>query len=206
MPEAATTPEEARLSDRLEGWLRSPEPKTLGSLTELFGQKSFAVLFVLLLAVPALPLPTGGVTHVFELIAMVLALELIIGRRTVWLPERWSQRELSAETRKRFADKLLPRIRWIERHSRARLAFLLSYRLSGVLYGAVTLVLVVTAFVAPPFTGLDTLPSLGVVLISLGVLLEDPILGLAGLLVGAAGVLAVFFLGKEAIHLVRNLF
>jgi hypothetical protein len=206
MPEAATTPEEARLSDRLEGWLRSPESKTLGSLTELFGQKSFAVLFVLLLAVPALPLPTGGVTHVFELIAMVLALELIIGRRTVWLPERWSQRELSAETRKRFADKLLPRIRWIERHSRARLAFLLSYRLSGVLYGAVTLVLVITAFVAPPFTGLDTLPSLGVVLISLGVLLEDPILGLAGLLVGAAGVLAVFFLGKEAIHLVRNLF
>ena len=206
MPEAATTPEEARLSDRLEGWLRSPEPKTLGSLTELFGQKSFAVLFVLLLAVPALPLPTGGVTHVFELIAMVLALELIIGRRTVWLPERWSQRELSAETRKRFADKLLPRIRWIERHSRARLAFLLSYRLSGVLYGAVTLVLVITAFVAPPFTGLDTLPSLGVVLISLGVLLEDPILGLAGLLVGAAGVLAVFFLGKEAIPLVRNLF
>ena len=205
MPEAATTPEEARLSDRLEGWLLSPEPKTLGSLTELFGQKSFAVLFVLLLAVPALPLPTGGVTHAFELIAMVLALELIVGRRTVWLPERWRQRELSAETRKRFADKLLPRIRWIERHSRARLAFLLSYRLSGVLYGAVTLVLVVTAFVAPPFTGLDTLPSLGVVLISLGVLLEDPILGLAGLLVGAVGVLAVFFLGKEAIHLVRNL-
>jgi hypothetical protein len=206
MPEAATTPEEARLSDRLEGWLRSPEPKTLGSLTELFGQKSFAVLFVLLLAVPALPLPTGGVTHVFELIAMVLALELIVGRRTVWLPERWRQRELSAETRTRFADKLLPRIRWIEGHSRARLTFLLSYRLSGVLYGAVTLVLVVTAFVAPPFTGLDTLPSLGVVLVSLGVLLEDPILGLAGLVIGAAGVLAVFFLGREAIHLVRNLF
>jgi hypothetical protein len=44
------------------------------------------------------------------------------------------------------------------------------------------------------------------VLISLGVLLEDPIVGFAGLLIGAAGVLAVFFLGKEAIHLVRGLF
>jgi hypothetical protein len=164
------------------------------------------VLFVILLAVPALPLPTGGVTHVFEVIAMLLALELIVGRRRVWLPERWRERELSAETRQRFAEKLLPRIRWIERHSRARLGFLLNYRFSGVLYGLVTLVLVVTAFVAPPFTGLDTLPSLGVVLISLGVLLEDPVLGLIGLLVGAAGVLAVFFLGKEAIHLVRGLF
>jgi hypothetical protein len=194
-----------RLSDRLELWLRSPEPKTIGSLIDVFEEKSFAVLFVLLLAVPALPLPTGGVTHVFEVIAMLLALELIVGRRRVWLPERWRQRELSADTRQRFAEKLLPRIRWIERHSHAHLGFLLSHRLTGVVYGAVTLLLVVTAFVAPPFTGLDTLPALGVVLISLGVLLEDPILGLAGLLVGAAGALLVFVLGRAAVDAIRDL-
>jgi hypothetical protein len=199
-------PDEERLSDSLERWLRGDEPKTIGSLIDVFEEKSFAVLFVLLLAVPALPLPTGGVTHVFEVIAVLLALELIVGRRKVWLPERWRQRELSGETRMRFAEKLLPRIRWIERHSHAHLGFLLKHRLSGVVFGAVTLVLVVTAFAAPPFTGLDTLPSLGVVLISLGVLLEDPLLGVAGLVIGAAGVLAVFFLGKEAIHLVRGLF
>ena len=89
-------PEGEKLSDRLERWLRSNEPKTIGSLIELFREKSFAVLFVLLLAVPALPLPTGGVTHVFEVIAMLLALELIVGRRQVWLPERWWRRELGA--------------------------------------------------------------------------------------------------------------
>jgi hypothetical protein len=199
-------PEGEKLSDRLEHWLRSEGPRTIGSLIDLFEEKSFAVLFVLLLAVPALPLPTGGVTHVFEVIAMLLALELIVGRRRVWLPERWRRREISRETQDRFADKLLPRIRWIERHSRAHLGFLLGYRLIGVLYGLVTLLLVVTAFVAPPFTGLDTLPSLGVVLISLGVLLEDAILGFIGLLIGAIGVFAVVFLGKEAIHLVSRLF
>jgi hypothetical protein len=195
-----------KLSDRLERFLSGDEPRTIGSLVDVFEEKSFAVLFVLLLAIPALPLPTGGVTHVFEVIAMLLALELIVGRRRVWLPERWRQRELSAETRQRFAEKLLPRIRWIERHSHAHLGFLLSHRLTGVVYGAVTLLLVVTAFVAPPFTGLDTLPALGVVLISLGVLLEDPILGLAGLLVGAAGALLVFFLGRAAVDAIRDLF
>ncbi len=164
------------------------------------------MLFVFLLAIPALPLPTGGVTHAFEVIAMLLALELIAGRSRVWLPERWRQREISAEMRERLAEKLLPRIRWVESHSHARLAFLLSYRATGILYGAVTLALVITAFLAPPFTGLDTLPSLGVVLLSLGVLLEDPILGLLGLVVGAAGVLAVFLLGKEVLHLVRSIF
>ena len=199
-------PEGERLSDQLEGWLRSEEPKTIGSLIDVFEEKSFAVLFVLLLAVPALPLPTGGVTHVFEVIAMLLALELIVGRRCVWLPERWRTREIGMPTRERFATALLPRIRWIERHSHARLGFLLDHRLTGVVYGAVTLVLVLTAFLAPPFTGLDTIPSIGVVLISLGVLLEDPILGGIGFVVGAAGVLIVFLLGRAAVDAIRGLF
>jgi hypothetical protein len=199
-------PEGQRLSDELERWLGGDEPKTIGSLIDVFEEKSFAVLFVLLLAVPALPLPTGGVTHVFEVIAMLLALELIVGRRKVWLPDRWRAREISPEMRKRFSEGLLPRIRWIERHSRAHLGFLLSHRVSGIVFGVVTLGLIVTAFLAPPFTGLDTLPALGVVLIGLGVLLEDPLLGIAGLLVGAVGVFLVLFLGRAAIDAIRGLF
>jgi hypothetical protein len=199
-------PEGEKLSDQLEGWLRGGEPKTIGSLIDLFGEKSFAVLFVLLLAVPALPLPTGGVTHVFEVIAMLLSLELIAGRRQVWLPERWRQREIGEQTRETFTKKLLPRIRWIERHSKARLGFLLGHRLAGIVYGVVMLALSVTAFFAPPFTGLDTVPSLGAVLVSLGVLLEDPLLGVIGFLVGLAGILIVVFLGKQVVDLVAKLF
>jgi hypothetical protein len=195
-----------RLSDRLEDWFGSPGPKTVGSLVELFGEKSFAILFVLLLAIPALPLPTGGVTHVFELIAMLLALELIVGRKTVWLPERWRSRELGPATKKRFSETLLNRIRWLEGHSRPRLGFLLTHRLSGVGFGALVLVLTVTAFLAPPFTGLDTLPALGVVLLSVGVLLDDSLLALIGVLIGAVGVLLVVVLGKAAYSGARSLF
>src|SRR6476660_4552503 len=91
-----------KVSDQLEGWLGDDGPKTLGSLIDVFGEGSFAIVFVLLMAVPALPLPTGGVTHVFEVITMLLALELIIGRRTVWLPERWRGLELAGGTREKF--------------------------------------------------------------------------------------------------------
>jgi hypothetical protein len=195
-----------RLSDRLEGWFGSTEPKTVGSLIELFGEKSFAALFLLLLALPALPLPTGGVTHLFELIAMLLALELIAGRRTVWLPERWRRRELGPAAQKRFADLLLRRIRWLERHSRPRLGFLLSHRVSGIVFGLLVLALSVTAFVAPPFTGLDTLPSLGVVVLSVGVLLDDALLALAGLLIGLVGVALVIALGDLALHEAGRIF
>jgi len=197
---------EEKLSDRLEGWLEGEQPKTVGNLIELFGEKSFAVLFLLLLAIPALPLPTGGVTHVFELIAMLLALELIVGRRTVWLPERWRRRELGPATQKRFSEVLLSRIRWLERHSRPRLRFLIDHPLRGQVYGLLVLGLAVAAFVAPPFTGLDTLPSLGVVVLSLGVLLDDGLVAVAGVVIGAAGIVAELFLGSLALKGIRSLF
>jgi hypothetical protein len=156
--------------------------------------------------VPALPLPTGGVTHVFEVIAMLLALELIVGRRQVWLPQRWCRGELGTATQRRFSEVLLKRIRWLEGHSRPRVGVLLSNPVSHVVYGALVLVLSLTAFLAPPFTGLDTLPALGVVLISLGVLLDDALLALVGLIVGALGVVLVLALGSLALKEVRHLF
>jgi hypothetical protein len=200
-----TTPEAKPFSDELEGWLQGDQPKTIGSLVELFGEKSFAVLFLLLLAIPALPLPTGGVTHVFEVIAILLALELIAGRREVWLPKRWCRRELGPGAEKR-TQVLIKRIRWLERHSRPRFGFLLSYRVSRAAFGAVVLVFSLGAFLAPPFTGLDTLPSLGVVIISLGVLLEDVRLGIAGTLIGTLGIVLAIVLGKAAVHEVGKLF
>ena len=103
---------EEKVSDELEGWLRGEGPKTIGSLTELFGERSFAIIFVLLMAIPALPIPTGGVTHVLEVIVMLTALQLLIARREVWLPERLKQRELGAAFQGKFVTSLLKRIRW----------------------------------------------------------------------------------------------
>src|SRR4051812_14575678 len=161
------------VSDELEQWLESDRPKTLGNLIELFGERSFAIVFVLLMAVPALPLPTGGATHVLEVVTMLLALELIVGRRRIWLPQRACRMELAGASRQRLVKALLRWIRRLERFSRPRLRPVLRNRITGVIYGAVVLVLAITAFVAPPFSGLDTLPSLGVVILSLGFLLED---------------------------------
>lgn len=83
------------VSDQLDRWLHDDGEKSVGSLLELFQEKSFAILFVLLLGVPALPLPTGGATHVFEVIAIVLAAQLIIGRDHIWLPSRWRSLQLA---------------------------------------------------------------------------------------------------------------
>jgi hypothetical protein len=192
--------EPEKVSDQLERWLTSDGEKTLGSLIALFEDKSFAIVFVLLLGVPALPLPTGGATHVFEIIAVLLALELIAGRKEIWLPQRWRKLELAGDRQQRFVAALMKTICRLERLSRPRLRFLFDHHLSNIVFGLLVVAGSTGAFLAPPFTGLDTLPALGVVLLSLGVLLEDFLVVVAALLVGVAGVALEVVLGSAAIH------
>jgi hypothetical protein len=194
------------VSTELERWLQSDGDKTLGSLVELFEEKSFALLFVLLLGVPALPLPTGGATHVFEIIAVLLALQLIAGREHIWLPERWRGLELAGPRQQRFIAGLMKMIRRLERFSRPRLRVLFDHRLSNIVFGVLVIAGCAGAFLAPPFTGLDTLPALGVVLVSLGVLLEDFLVVVVGVAVGAGGVFLEIVLGKAAIKGIGSLF
>ena len=193
------------VSAQLERWLNGDGDKTVASLIELFDKKSFAILFVVLLAVPALPLPTGGATHVFEVIAMLLAVQLIAGRDHIWLPQRWRDLELAGQRQQRFIAALMRMIRRLERVSRPRLRFLFDHRLSNIVFGLLVIAGSLGAFLAPPFSGLDTLPALGVVLLSLAVLMEDFAVVVAAIVVGVAGVVLEIALGRAALHGIEHL-
>ena len=96
-------------------------------------------------------------------------------------------------------------MRRLERSSRPRLTFVFGHRLSNVVFGVLVLGGSLGAFLAPPFSGLDTLPALGVVLLSLGVLLEDFLVVIVGVVVGVAGVLLEVALGKLAVDALGEL-
>jgi hypothetical protein len=96
-------------------------------------------------------------------------------------------------------------IRRLERISRPRLRFLFDHRLSNIVFGLLVIGGCLGAFLAPPFTGLDTLPALGVVLLSLGVLLEDFAIVVVALVVGVAGVTLEIVLGKAAVKGIGHL-
>ena len=57
---------DAPFSGEMERWLAEDKPKTIGSLTDIIGEKSLALVLMLLLFPSALPIPTGGVTHILE--------------------------------------------------------------------------------------------------------------------------------------------
>jgi hypothetical protein len=200
------TNDQPTFSVELESWLRGDQPKTLGALGDVFAEKSFAVTILLLMFLPALPLPTGGVTHVFEVLASLLALEMIAGRKNIWLPRRWRQRELGAATTDKAIPFVIRRVRWFERFSHPRAAWLFRHRSSLRVLGLVILAFALGALLAPPFSGLDTLPALGVVAICLAIILEDVVVLAIGVVIGTGGIVLIITLGRAALHFVRRLF
>ena len=164
---------EAAFSDQLEAWLTTDGTKTIGDLGRVFSEKSFAVTILFLMFFPALPLPTGGVTHVFEVITVLLAVEMMIGARSIWLPARWKDRALGATTTEKAIPFMMRRIRWLERFSKPRAASLFDRRWFLRILGVVFAGLAIAAAIAPPFSGLDTFPALGAVFVALAIILED---------------------------------
>lgn len=195
-------PEGPSLDEEIEAWAAGDDT-SMGSLLDLFGQRSFAVMLVILLAPSALPIPTGGVTHVLEIAAMLIAVQLLVGKRELWLPARWREHQVNAEGR--FVRALVRFIRRVDRYARPRMSYLFGSRFSHIVFGGVVLLGVIGAFVAPPFSGLDTLPALGVVVVSLSMLFRDAIIAAVGVIILTAGIVLEVVLGRAALVAAQNL-
>jgi hypothetical protein len=193
-------------SVQLEAWLNSEGTKTIGDLGEVFAEKSFAVTVLFLMFLPALPLPTGGITHVFEAVTVVVAGQMVVGRRSLWLPERARRRELGSAMIEKAVPFISRRIRWFERFSRPRGVEIFRNRLALSFVGLLIVAFAVAAGLSPPFSGLDTIPSLGAVVLALAIILEDVVILGIGAAIGMAGIAISITLGAAAVRLVSGLF
>jgi len=192
--------------NKLTDWLKSPGRKTISDLMEVFSEKSFAVVLLVLMIIPALPLPTGGITHIFEVISVVVAIELVIGRKTIWLPNKWLKRDISSISNRKTIAVLTKILRWVESHTKPRLANLIKNKSFMRVTGMLVALFSIAAFLAPPFSGFDTLPSLAIVFITLSIILEDIYLYILGLILGLIGIITVITVGSVVFHSIKYWF
>lgn len=191
-------------STQLETWLKDKHPKTIKSLLDAFGEKSFAIIIMVLMFTPALPLPTGGITHIFELIVMLLALEMIAGRRTIWLPKKVLRRPLGNVLTGKAVPLMIRQIKWFERFSKPRFGTFINNRLTYVFVGVLFFMLALAAALAPPFTGLDTVPALAAVTVSLALILDDALMFVVGAVLSTVGIVLVFITAHATLNVVHH--
>ena len=178
----------------LEKWVKAGQPKTVGEFIQAFPDHGHAVVIFLLMLLPATPLPTGGLTHVFEVISVLMALQIIRNSKSLWLPQRLKKITFSAQTLKRL-NETVTKINQLESKLGFRSTTLSSQWFKRFI-GVVLLLFILAALVAPPFSGIDTLPALGAVMLSLGLITESLLVIILGLLAGFGGIVLEITVGK----------
>lgn len=192
-------------SGQLKNWVKGKQPKTLDTLIDTFGEKSFAVIMLLFMLLPALPIPTAA--HPLEAVVIIVAAEQVIGLKAIWLPKFISKKiNLERLLKGKTIDSLLKRVEWLESKSSPRGKWIFSAPLAPQILGLIIIGFTLAAFFAPPFSALDTLPAIGVVLMSLALLLDDAIMLTIGIIIGAIGVVLSVFFGAVVVHFIKQLF
>ncbi len=100
---------------------------------------------------------------------------------------------------------MVRRIRWFERFSRPRMRRLFGKRWCISVLGFFIVLFVIAAAAAPPFSGLDTLPSMGAVGVALGIILEDTVVVAVGIAMGAGGITLILTVGLALFKVIHNL-
>ncbi|MCA9329841.1 exopolysaccharide biosynthesis protein [Candidatus Saccharibacteria bacterium] len=193
-------------SQEIDQWLSASGKKTVGDLQTMFGEKSFAILILIFMFIPALPIPTGGITTVFLIPASIFAsVQMMLGKKSLWLPKFLKKIKLGDATLTKALPFIIKRIEWFEKFSRPRLSSYIPSLPFRVLNGLMIVLFTIGSLIAPPFSWLDTLPSLGAVILSLGIILEDVLLVAIGSLVGLIGLGLIMAAATLVVNFLHNI-
>ena len=185
MPNAPTR----ALSDVLDQLEKAAHGKSIpiGEVVEHLGRKSFAslmLIFSLISTSPASAIP--GITATVAVIVFLLAVQMIVGRDCVWLPDFVARRHMSTAKLCKGIGWLRKPVQWVERFLRPRLTFLLHRPWIFVpLLLILALTLVMPVLEAVPTSG--SIASAVIALFAAGLLTHDGAL-VAGSLILLLGV------------------
>ena len=133
------------------------------------------VLFALTLPV-LLPMPPG-VSMLLALPLLMVAPQIVVGRRELWMPKALSRRTVTREALAKLLHRVMPSLERFEKLARPRLTFLTGRngtRLVGVACSLIALVLVLPI----PFANL--VPAMACCVFAMGLTRRDGLLILAG--------------------------
>jgi hypothetical protein len=183
----------AELNDFVAGL--EGEDASIGEVLDAIADRGFGLILLVLALPAALPLPAPGYATPFGLMMALLALQMMRGRTTPWLPERVRRRRVSKSKLAWTMRNAGVPLRFVEWVIRPRLSGLARNRAFLALVGLVVLLMSISMSMPIPLT--NTAPSFVIFVLAAGILEEDGLVLLGGLLLaplaaGIAGV-AVYF-------------
>jgi hypothetical protein len=199
-----------KLSQTLQDLFQTKGPKvTVAEILESSRDKIFGFLLVVFSLPVALPLTPPGISIPFAVIVILIAVQRLFRSGKPTLPPKLLAAEIDLEKNRQFIDLLLRCLRFLEKFSRPRLTFLyksiLNPKISSIL------IILSAILMAVPFPVTNTPPGFAITLLGLGMVEEDGLFGLAGVVVFAISLLLMLVvlaliatLGWEAVGILER--
>ncbi|MDJ0795759.1 MAG: exopolysaccharide biosynthesis protein [Calothrix sp. MO_167.B12] len=201
----------ARLSQELERFFFEEQKSPKVNLTDILllaGERIFGFLFVILSLPSALPVPAPGYSIPFGVLMLILAIQLMIGAKTPWLPKKMAKHPIKLETVQGFLKAGLPWLRRIEAVTRPRLSYICTTLPGKITIGIAIALMSITMMI--PIPGTNTLPAIGIFVTGFGLQEDDGAISLAGLVIclmgavlSASVVIAVVWGGSSLVDLIK---
>jgi hypothetical protein len=160
----------------------------LHSLGQILGNRSFGALLLFLALPMVLPIPAPGLSVIFGVPLTLVSAQLLFGFRTLWLPQGLARRSISQNQLDAYLKRSMPAIRKMERLVKPRLVRLtrgMALRVVGLM--CVVLALIITL----PVPLGHLMPSAANCVMAVGLIEQDGLAMLAGLLIGGIALLVV---------------
>lgn len=158
-------------------------------------------LFMLVLALPCCIPFLYGVPQIVSLPLMFVAAQMVLGRRTPWLPARLAARQVAADDLGALSQRAGRWLRRIESLSRPRLTVLTRAPFERIVGAALV---VFSASILVPLPGTNTVPGIAVVVVAMGLLQRDGILVCIGAVLGTTWIATLVLAGATLASLLKT--
>jgi hypothetical protein len=182
---------------------------TLSDLLSLAGERTFGFLFVLLSFPSALPIPAPGYSIPFGIAMLLLAGQLLIGRKQPWFPSSWQNHGFEVKRVRQVLKMGLPWLRRIESISRPRLTQVCTSAIGRTVIGLAIALMSISMMI--PIPGTNTLPAMGIFVTGFGLLDDDGAISLGGLglctcgfILSSSILLAIAFGGSSLLDMIKG--
>ena len=194
-------PERRSLSRVLLQFIRNAKPPTpITDLRDSLGDRGVAALLFLVAAFNTLPLPLG--TSVISGIpAVMLAWQLIMRRKSAWLPHILISRKLNAKNLVSFRNRIIPRLYWVEKYIKPRY-WPFSDGQDERIIGGICLIMAIALVIPIPFG--NWLPAFSIAILSLSLTQRDGVLFLIGAVISIISLVIFVFVSAGLIFVAEK--
>ena len=196
----------SKLLTDLQSAFERKDNVSVGDILDGFHERGFG-FFLFLFALPAaLPLPAVGYGTVLAFPLLFLSAQQAVGRRTIWFPEKVKAKTIKASHFIGTIEKAVPWMKRLEILVRPRLGFM-TQGLASNIVGLCAFIMACSVLLPVPLT--NTVPSLGIALMSIGLMMRDGLAVLAGALIGVIWISALvgftLYFGAEGLEIFKDM-